>query len=259
MTPGPWTITEGTGPLAAAAIHHGHGLREEVARLITVSEEDRLREEDPGTGDWTRLAPARVVVHRSRFEVDLNRPRERCVYSGPGDAWGLELWPGGLPAAVRMRSEALRDRFYRALAALIDRRLELEDKVLVLDLHSYNHRRSGPAAGPEPPAENPEINLGTGTLDRELWAPVVDAFRRAGRDARRPPLDVRENVRFRGGHMARWLHGRYLGRVCVLSVEARKSFMDEWTGRLDAARFAAIGEALAAAAAAAVAALRIRP
>jgi len=250
MTSEPWIITEGAGPVIATAIHHGHDLREEVARLLAVSAEDRLREEDPFTGDWTLLSPVRVVVHRSRFEVDLNRPRERCVYSGSEDAWGLDPWPEGLPAAIRSRSVALWDRFHAALFDLVDRRLAQEERVLVLDLHSYNHRRGGPAAEPEPAAENPEINLGTGTMDRELWARVVDAFIGALRN-----LDVRENVRFRGGDMARRLHSRYPGRVCVLSVEARKSFMDEWTGRLDTVRFAALGDALGIAAAEAAAAL----
>ncbi len=253
----PWTITEGTGPLVATAIHHGHALREEVGHLVVLPAGDRLREEDPYTGDWTQVAPTRIVAHRSRFEVDLNRPRDRCVYSEPSEAWGLDLWRGTLPPPVRARSVALWDRFYAALADLYDRRLAQVERLLILDLHSYNYRRDGPAATPDPAAENPEINLGTGTMDRAFWAPVVDEFIASLQGAHRPPLDVRENVRFRGGNMARWLHDRYPRRVCVLSVEARKSFMDEWTGRLDAARFKELKEAFEAAAAAAVAALGI--
>jgi len=257
VSAGPWTIVEGRGPLVATALHHGHALREEVRGLSRLSASDRLREEDPYTGDWTDLAPTRVVVHRSRFEVDLNRPRERCVYAGPDEAWGLDLWRGPLPAAVRARSVALWERFYGALEALVERRLREVPRVLILDLHSYNHRRGGPGAAAEDPAENPEINLGTGTMDREFWGPVVDPFVASLRRGSGAPLDVRENIRFRGGHMARWLHARHPGAVCVLSVEARKSFMDEWTGRVDTQRFDALREALGRAAGVAVDALGI--
>ena len=248
MTANPWTIAEGEGPLVATAIHNGHGLRTELERLVKAPSHDRLREEDPYTGEWTHQFPTRVVVHQSRFEVELNRPRDRCVYSGPVDAWGLELWREQLPSAVVARSAALWDDFYEALGGLVEHRLSQESRVLVLDLHSYCHRRVGPDAPADPPEENPELNIGTGTMDRAFWAPVVDRFISALLTADRASLDVRENVKFRGGYMARWLHERFPRRVCVLSVEARKSFMDEWTGRLDTARHAVLGESLGVAA-----------
>lgn len=43
-------------------------------------------------------------------------------------------------------------------------------RFLVLDLHSYNHRRAGPNAPPADPERNPEVNIGTGTMDRGRWA-----------------------------------------------------------------------------------------
>jgi hypothetical protein len=49
--------------------------------------------------------------------------------------------------------------------------------------------------------------------------------------------------------MAAWSHQTYPESVCVLSVEAKKIFMDEWTGALDEPRYRAIGEALRRAAA----------
>jgi hypothetical protein len=33
-----------------------------------------------------------MITHRSRFEVDLNRPRREAVYRIPEDAWGLDIW-----------------------------------------------------------------------------------------------------------------------------------------------------------------------
>ena len=79
-------------------------------------------------------------------------------------------------------------------------------------------------------AENPEINVGTGSLDRDRWGTVVDAFLEA-----LPRRDARENVRFRGGELSRWVNGRYCDRGCALAIEFKKTFMDEWTGALDEA------------------------
>lgn len=63
----------------AAAIHDGHALGEEVAASMTLSATERLREEDPHTGEWSRIALVRLIGRRSRFEVDLNRLRERAI------------------------------------------------------------------------------------------------------------------------------------------------------------------------------------
>ena len=52
-----WELQQGDSPLVAAAIHHGHAVREEVAALLALPEADRLREEDPFTGDWTVAVP----------------------------------------------------------------------------------------------------------------------------------------------------------------------------------------------------------
>ena len=62
----------------------------------------------------------------------------------------------------------------------------------------------------------------------------------------RRPLDVRENVRFRGGPLSRWVHAAFPGQACCLAVEVKKFFMDERTGELDEAVSAGVREALAA-------------
>jgi len=60
-------------------------------------------------------------------------------------------------------------------------------------------------------------------------------------------LDVRENVKFRGGQLSRWVHQRFGESACCLAVEFKKFFMDEWTGQPNRALVGAIGEALRAA------------
>jgi hypothetical protein len=44
---------------------------------------------------------------------------------------------------------------------------------------------------------------------------------------------VRENVRFKGGYLPRWVHANYPRVGCALALEFKKFYMDEWTGRAD--------------------------
>jgi N-formylglutamate deformylase len=246
MTNSFFTMDVADSPLLATAVHDGHELRDELRSAILLDEATRMREEDPLTGRWTLCAPNRIIVHRSRFEVDLNRPRDHAVYARPEDAWGLNVWPKPLPPGVIARSLAQYDLFYQQLDSLLSRLVAMHGRVVVFDLHSYNHRRAGSDGPAASELENPEVNVGTGTLDRQRWAPVVDRFigdLKAFQYQNRA-LDVRENIRFRGGAMAGWIHQRYPRTVCALAIEIKKVFMDEWTGTHDPVALATIGEAL---------------
>ncbi len=234
-------------PVLAFAIHCGHDLRADVAQHMALSEADRLREEDPFTDEWTAVAPTRVTGVMSRFQIDLNRPREQAVYRTPDDAWGLTVWNSELPEAVASRSLREYDAFYRGVHDLFAEMQDRFGRFVVLDLHSYNHRRAGPKAEAADPAENPQVNLGTGSLDRSRWGAVAD---RLVTDLGKAPfpdgqLDVRENVKFRGGHFSRWAHATFPESACVLAIEFKKFFMDEWTGTPDRRMIRGIHTALA--------------
>ncbi len=242
-----WTFERGEGPVVATAIHDGHAVRPEALQLMVISESARLREEDPYTGSWTTVAPTRVVALRSRFEIDLNRPRDEAVYRTPDDAWGLEVWREPPPAEVISHSLENYDAFYREMRSLFSTLEARHGKFLVLDLHSYNHRRDGPAGPPADPALNPQVNIGTGRMpDRGRWAPLIDRFsdRLATFDFPGGALDVRENVKFEGGAFAVWTNQRFPQSACLLSIEVKKFFMNEWTGVADPVLLAAIGAAL---------------
>ena len=247
-----WRTEFGEGPLVACAIHDGHYVRPEVAECCKLSDTQRRYEEDPYTADWTTIAPTRIVAHRSRFELDLNRPRDKAVYLKAEDAWGLDVWNCELPAAVVKRSLQAYDDFYDHLRHLLTRLVKDNAQVVVFDLHSYNHIRGGSGGDAADTEANPEVNLGTGTMARALWAPVVDRWLSAMReqDFLGRKLDVRENVKFFGGQLPRWIHENFANSVCVLAIEVKKSFMNEWTGELDARQHAAVGKALTHAAAA---------
>jgi hypothetical protein len=57
-------------------------------------------------------------------------------------------------------------------------------------------------------------------------------------------LDVRENVKFFGGQLPRWVHENFPDSVCALAIEVKKFFMNEWTGELDVQQHRAIGKVL---------------
>jgi N-formylglutamate amidohydrolase len=228
-----FTCIRGEGPLAAVALHSSHDVREEVAALFAISDEDRLREEDPYTDAWTAVAPTRIVARRSRFEVDLNRPREKAVYIEPKDAWDLKVWRRRPSRELIERSLAEYDGFYATLKDILYELAGRHGGFVILDMHSYNHRRDGPDAPAAPQDENPDLNIGTDTMNRDLWAPLVDRFMDDMINCRfrGSGLDVRENVKFGGGHLAHQVHEWFPDRGCVIAVEYKKIFMDEWTGK----------------------------
>ena len=246
MTDRIWRMERGDGPLVAMAIHDGSDVRHDVLRHMVIDRQSRLREEDPHTASWTSIVPTRIVGTRSRFEVDLNRPRDQAVYRTPDDAWGLQVWDGTLPDDAAARSLEEYDAFYEALHELFGDLRERYGRFFVYDLHSYNHLRDGSEALPADPKGNPQVNVGTGTMtDRARWAPVIERFINdlSGFEFPGGRLDVRENVRFRGGNCARWAHQTFPDSACILSLEVKKFFMNEWTGAVDRELLGALGRA----------------
>lgn len=253
-----WHVTRGVGPVIATAIHDGHGLREDVREAMALSDADRLREEDPYTGQAVEGVPNHVIACRSRFEFDLNRAADDAIYVKPDQSWGLRVWRDEPESDLVARSLSLHASFYQMMADLLDDIATEHERFVLLDVHSYNHRRDGPDRPSTPQYEAPDINIGTFSMPRDLWAPVVDHVIEAmrGFDFNGRRLDVRENIAFQGkGELTRFVHQRYPGRGCAIAIEFKKFYMDEWTGAADPAELAAMRAFIAATAYAAVEAL----
>lgn len=244
-----WTTHRGASPVVGTAIHDGHAVRSNVLGKMALGKQERLREEDPFTADTIRALGNRIVFHRSRFEMDLNRARDAAIYLRPEQAWGLKVW-GEQPSDTEVaESLSVHDAYYEMLEGYL-RGVEAQyGNFVVLDIHSYNHRRAGPAAPPTDAGDAPEINIGTLSMDRARWAPVVDAFIDfAGTfDFLGRRLDVRENVAFQGrGEQTRFIHERFPEHGCAIAVEFKKFFMDEWTGTPDWEAISALRSLIAA-------------
>ncbi|MEJ7777511.1 MAG: N-formylglutamate amidohydrolase [Sphingomicrobium sp.] len=239
-----WTVQHGPGRVLATAIHDGNELRPQIAREMVLGDADRLREEDPFTGEAVRGVPFHLVVHRSRFEFDLNRGGEDAVYRTPEQCWGLQVWKSEeLDDDLVRGSLNLHGEYYRMLGALLDGLAARHERFAVIDAHSYNHRRDGPGTAPTPQEQAPDINIGTFSMPREQWAflidPLIEAMRGFDFNGRR--LDVRENVAFKGkGEQTRFIHDRYRASGCAIALEFKKFFMDEWTGEPDPKEVAAM-------------------
>ena len=238
-----WTLTRGPGPVLATAIHDGHDLRPAVAEAMSLPDADRLREEDPFTAQAVTAVPTHVVVHRSRFEFDLNRAADTAVYRTPEQSWGLRVWRNEPDQTLVADSLAIHAAYYRMLGALLDDMAEEHGRFVLIDAHSYNHRRDGPNATAMPQEEAPDINIGTFSMPRSDWAflldPLIEEMSRFDFNGRR--LDVRENVAFQGkGEQTRFVHDRYPGKGCAIALEFKKFFMDEWTGEPDLAELKAM-------------------
>jgi hypothetical protein len=238
-----WTVQRGAGPIVATAIHDGHDLRPEVAGIIQLSEAERLREEDPFTGQAIFDVPTHVIAHRSRFEFDLNRGRDEAIYLTSEQSWGLDVWrEPPLPDSVE-RSLAIHAAYYAMLGQLLDGVAGQHERFVLIDVHSYNHRREGPDGPWTAQDQAPDINIGTFSMPREQWAflldPLMEAMGTFDFNGRR--LDVRENIAFQGkGEQTRFVHQHYPGRGCAIAVEFKKFFMDEWTGVPDSEELSAM-------------------
>lgn len=224
-------MTIGNGPLIVAAIHNGNYIREELRPFLALTDQERLYEEDPFTGFFADIAETSIIGLHSRFEIDLNRTKNKAIYFEPEQAWGLTVWEKIPPQKLLRQSYRYYDDFYRQTEALINNKIMKYGFAIIYDIHSYNHKRNGEIA---PASANPDINIGTNGL-RKIWEPVVGQFIEHLQtcELNGKPLDVRKNIRFKGGHFTAWINKNFDNKACSLAIEVKKIFMDEHTNELD--------------------------
>ena len=229
------------------AIHNGHNISEHVNDKIGISKVDRMREEDPFTELFINNKENHIIQHTSRFEFDLNRKPEKAVYFKPEDCWGLPVYPQKkLTEAELEMAHKHYHTFYQNLINIIDKCLELNDRLLIWDIHSYNHRRKGIDAEFDAPEDNPEIIIGTNNYKymSRSWEPMVNKIEKLfksypikgdfkNRSIKQDYLDVRQNVKFPGGYLSQYINYNYPDTACCIAVEFKKIWMNEWTQEID--------------------------
>ena len=230
MSPPFFSIDDKATPVIAFALHDGHFIDNTLHDYLLLGEQGRSREEDPYTGYMIADLPvSKVVVHTSRFQLDLNRTKDKAIYLKPEDAWGLNVW-NDLPVGAIRKLHKDYDLFYDAVAGIIEAAIKEHGCFFILDVHSYNHRRENPYTEADA-LTHPEINMGTaynGKKWQGLCNRLTNFFAKA--DALDHKTDARQNIIFKGGAFARWVIEHYGEYGAVFSVEYKKTFMDEWTG-----------------------------
>lgn len=205
------------------AIHSGHRMRAGLAGKCALSEAERLYEEDPFTDTLIGNLPVTVMANDSRFEYDLNRGPDKCVYV---EAWGKSVWREPLTEAEKTRSLDKHAAFYRVLGALYDKLESLHPAVLTYDVHSYNYRR--PEMG-----DTPVFNVGTEQIDMTRWQGAIDHWVGILDGIRLPGIPVRcaiNEVFFGRGYHATFVRENQRNTL-ILPSEVKKVFMDEHTGQ----------------------------
>jgi len=212
-------------PAFSAAIHDGKNLRPELVENCLLSQAERYYEEDPYTGSFIAEQPITLIAHDSRYEYDLNRNTDECVYE---TAWGKEIWTNPLSAEAIAISKEKHAQFYRVVSAIVDALTEDFGQCIVYDNHSYNYRR-------HERDDLPVFNLGTTTVKSDRWRPVIDSWLSALQNMSVDGIEVTaaENDIFYGkGFLAGYCHSLY-DNVLVLATESKKVFMNELTGDAD--------------------------
>lgn len=219
-------------PFWAFAIHDGHEVDEGLIPFMALEESGRLREEDPFTATIGELPFNRFISSTSRFQLDINRKEEDAIYLKPDQAWGLTVFREDLPPHMVSELYYRYHEIYRVIDQLIQKAIDKHGFFVVYDIHSYNARRRD-ANETIDTLSNPQINLGTAYINPK-WQELTQRFITAvqGQILDGEPVDIRENIKFKGGHFAQHINKRFGTRGCVLSIEFRKDFMNEWTGQV---------------------------
>lgn len=208
-------------PYCCTAIHDGNRLRPELKEKIALEEYERWYEEDPWTGDFIGSMPITMIGHDSRFEYDLNRRPEECIYE---EAWGKKVWKKKLTPKDRQTSLAKHSNFYNVLQALVKKLEELYNGCIVYDMHSYNYQRWD--------KEVPLFNIGTERLDHKRFSAFIEHWRD---ELAAIHIDGVENVSainevFYGrGYNLEFVTSNF-DNTLVLATEVKKVYCNELTG-----------------------------
>ncbi|OQK17761.1 hypothetical protein AU255_07830 [Methyloprofundus sedimenti] len=216
---------EDYGFFVCTAIHNGHNLRDDLAEKCRLVSDERLYEEDPYTGDMIASMPITLIGLDSRYEYDLNRPPETCVYD---EAWGKQIWTKPLTKQQHQTSLDKHALFYRLLGAIIKKVEALHGNCLVYDLHSYNYVRMQTEQTP------PTFNIGTEQLDSERWERVITHWNKTLAVIDLPNIQTRSAINevfFGRGYLATFVKQKFK-KTLVLPTEVKKVFMDELSGEV---------------------------
>ena len=208
-------------PYVGTAIHNGYNFREELEAICNLNVSDRLYEEDPGTADWLDGLSITLVANNSRYEYDLNRPPESCIYE---EAWSKLVWSRPLTENERRLSLEKHASYYRILGAVLKKLETLFGRCLLFDVHSYNMQRDNRQTASV-------FNIGTAQIEKRRWHKTLKSLNETLNQIELPNLEVRaeQDLVFYGkGYQASFTR-QHCASVLTIPIEVKKVY-DELTG-----------------------------
>ncbi len=217
---------------AGTAIHAGSKVRPGLVPFLGTTPEERFRDEDPHTEFFIRRFPIRLIAMDSRFEYDINREKKMAIYTGPEMAWGLNVLQKPLTDEEIHRSLNKYDEFHNLADITAGYLTRKKPFGIMFDCHSFNYQREGKTDRIKD--DKPDINVGTGPVDRNYFQNFIDDFiqRLSKHRTRDNNITVNENFPFSGGYLSKRLSKIYGRNLLVLAIEFKKIFMNELTGNL---------------------------
>lgn len=210
-------------PFVCVAIHNGSQLEAELQMKCNLDEKERLYEEDPLTGEFIESLPIRIIANDSRYEYDLNRAQEECVYE---EAWGKKVWSDDLSKKEIENAVLKHTNFYKVLTALTRKVENKYNACIIYDVHSYNYQRNSVKM------DSPIFNIGTEQINMQKYKPYLARFMEELGKIKFENLEttVAENEVFYGrGYLAKHIKNLNI-KVLVIPLEIKKIYCDENTG-----------------------------
>jgi len=208
-------------PYCCTAIHDGSNLRPSLAGKINLDEYSRWYEEDPFTGDFISSMPITLIGNDSRFEYDLNRKPDDCLYE---EAWGKKVWKNNLTSKEKQVSRQKHANYYKVTHALIKKLEDLFDGCVVYDVHSYNWVRWT--------RQVPLFNIGTERLDKEKYGLIIENWKNHLSAISIPDVEnvtAINDVFYGRGYNLEYITSHFK-KTLVLATEVKKVYCNELTG-----------------------------
>lgn len=207
-------------PYCCTAIHDGGRMREALKEKCALDGYERWYEEDPFTADFIASMPITLVGHDSRYEYDLNRAPEECIFT---EAWGKKVWKKKLTPKEIQLSKQKHANYYRVTHALIAKLEEKFGGCVVYDMHSYNYKRWE--------REVPVFNIGAERIDQKFM-PFVEHWRKELDSIEIPDIQHKaaiNDVFYGRGYNLAFITENFKNTL-VLATEVKKIFCNELTG-----------------------------
>ncbi len=207
-------------PYVCTAIHAGSNLRQELKDKCALNDYERWYEEDPYTDEFIAALPITLVGNDSRYEYDLNREPEDCIFE---EAWGKKVWKKPLTKAEKQISLRKHNNYYRVTYALVKKLEELFSGCVVYDMHSYNYRRW------ERPV--PVFNIGAERVDAK-FKECVEKWNTELKKVKISEIETTSAINdvFKGRGYNLAFINQHFDDTLVLATEVKKIYCDELEG-----------------------------